>query len=139
MTLSFTVPGKPHAQGRARATINRNTGRPRMYEDKTSKAYKEKIAWCAIEAGADRNNLIAGAVLLNIAVYCPIPPTWTRQKRKDAAEGKVHMISRPDLDNVLKSIQDALSGIVYVDDRQVVDIRISKRYSDNPRVVVNIK
>ena len=43
---------------------------------------------------------------------------------------------KPDLDNVVKLILDAINGIVFADDKQVVSISASKAYSDTPRTTV---
>lgn len=40
-----------------------------------------------------------------------------------------------DVDNIIKPIQDALKGLVYIDDEQIIDILASKRkLSGNLRV-----
>lgn len=56
-----------------------------------------------------------------------------------------HMIDRlirptrkPDFDNIGKIICDALNGIAYRDDAQIVDALVRKFYSDTPRVIVEI-
>jgi Holliday junction resolvase RusA-like endonuclease len=45
---------------------------------------------------------------------------------------------RPDIDNCLKLIFDALNGIVWVDDCQVVKVTVVKRYGDVPGIVVSV-
>ena len=37
-----------------------------------------------------------------------------------------------------KIVSDALNGIAYRDDSQIVDARVVKRYSDNPMVKVSV-
>lgn len=44
-----------------------------------------------------------------------------------------------DLDNYLKAVLDALNGICFVDDSQVVKIAGTKNYSDNPRIIIQIE
>jgi Holliday junction resolvase RusA-like endonuclease len=48
-------------------------------------------------------------------------------------------MAKPDGDNVLKIIADALNGIAYYDDTQVVSQSITKEYSLEPKVVVRIQ
>jgi Holliday junction resolvase RusA-like endonuclease len=43
---------------------------------------------------------------------------------------------KPDLDNVAKAVLDAINGIVYVDDAQVINLVATKRYATDPRVEV---
>lgn len=45
---------------------------------------------------------------------------------------------RPDFDNLAYLVTNALKGIVYVDDSQVVDCHIRKRYSQNPRTLIYV-
>jgi len=63
--------------------------------------------------------------------YMPIPKSWSKKKRL-AAVGEYH-IKKPDSDNLLKTIKDALNGIAYVDDSQVVITITHKLYAiDEP-------
>jgi Holliday junction resolvase RusA-like endonuclease len=45
---------------------------------------------------------------------------------------------KPDVDNIAKSIQDALNKVLYRDDSQIVLLIVGKRYADVPRVEVSI-
>lgn len=45
----------------------------------------------------------------------------------------------PDVDNVAKSVLDALNGVAWDDDRAVSCLLINKYYSQRPRVEVTIK
>jgi Holliday junction resolvase RusA-like endonuclease len=50
----------------------------------------------------------------------------------------VHHTSKPDADNLIKVVKDALNSVVYGDDSQVADQRCVKAYSDRPRVEVTV-
>ena len=52
--------------------------------------------------------------------------------------GKERPTRKPDFDNIGKIICDALNGIAYRDDAQIVDALVRKFYSDTPRVIVEI-
>ena len=45
---------------------------------------------------------------------------------------------RPDLDNLAKAVKDALKGVIYADDSQIVEAHLFKRYGE-PQVKVQIK
>lgn len=49
---------------------------------------------------------------------------------------KNHPLKKPDADNVAKIILDALNGIAYLDDKQVVDLGVHKSYNATPGVLV---
>jgi Holliday junction resolvase RusA-like endonuclease len=73
-----------------------------------------------------------------IDVSLGVPSSWSKAKRKRALESTLPAASRPDLDNVLKAVMDAMRGIVFNDDKQVVGITALKRYGETPQVTVNV-
>ena len=61
-----------------------------------------------------------------------------KAKRARALDGQ-EIPGKPDLDNVAKGVLDALNGVAYVDDTQVVRLLVQKQYSLEPRLVVTVK
>lgn len=55
-----------------------------------------------------------------------------------ARAGLVHKRSRPDIDNLVKAVLDALNGVAYTDDNIVADIHAKKQYSATDSVTVEI-
>lgn len=53
--------------------------------------------------------------------------------------GTVRPSRKPDVDNVLKAVLDALNGVAYKDDSRVVHVAASKFYSNDPKIVIRIK
>ena len=47
--------------------------------------------------------------------------------------------SKPDIDNILKFVNDCLSGLVYNDDRQITTIIASKRYAEEEGILIKIR
>ena len=60
------------------------------------------------------------------------------KKRQQMLAGLIRPTKKPDLDNVIKSILDALNKVAYHDDTQIVSLSMEKFYSDSPRVEVTI-
>jgi Holliday junction resolvase RusA-like endonuclease len=89
-----------------------------------------------------------GQVEMHIKAYFNIPkskkPTAkkpkleTLKKYQDLICGRVRHTTKPDWDNVGKIISDALNGLAYDDDSQIVSATVEKFYSDNPRVEIEI-
>ena len=72
-----------------------------------------------------------------IEIIQAIPKSWSNSKHLKAERGDIVPVSRNgDLDNIAKSILDALNGNVYEDDCQVTTLMITKRYGADPYVVV---
>ena len=51
-------------------------------------------------------------------------------------DGKIRPTKKPDVDNIVKTIMDAGNGVIWHDDKSVVEVVVCKWYSDNPRVEV---
>lgn len=133
--IRFTVYGEPVAQGRPRATnIN---GHIRMYDPKKSRDYKHYIRLVASQHKPEK--LLTGPISMKVAIYKPTLKSFSKKKRVAAEKGELRPITKPDVDNYVKAIKDALKSVIWKDDSQVVDLHISKWYSDTPRIEVEIE
>lgn len=75
-------------------------------------------------------------VMLSIVFYMPIPKSWSKVKQHNIV-GEPHG-SRPDLDNLIKLVTDAMNGIVYTDDSLVWAITSSKQYGTEPHIEIQV-
>jgi Holliday junction resolvase RusA-like endonuclease len=107
-----------------------------MYDPPKSREYKDKIK--GIIAGLV-NEPLECPLEVSIVAHVGIPKSKPKKFRGDALRGAVKPTKKPDVDNMAKIVLDGCNGILYKDDCQVVDLRIVKIYSDNPRVEVEIK
>ena len=67
---------------------------------------------------------------VDIGFYIGIPKSWSKKKKK--LKNGQYCDNSADLDNYLKAILDSLNKVVYIDDRQIVEISARKIYSDQP-------
>jgi Holliday junction resolvase RusA-like endonuclease len=67
-----------------------------------------------------------------------VPRSWPAKKRDAALTGVVRPTGRPDWDNLAKSGLDALNGIVFADDSQVVEATVKKVYSEVPLLRIEV-
>ncbi len=130
MELQFTVPGKPRGKGRPRF------GNGRTYTDKQTLEYERLIATRAAEAMPCP--AVCTPVLVRIYAHHAIPVSWSKARRARAQDG-LELPGKPDLDNVAKAVLDALNGVAYADDTQVVRLVVQKQYSLDPRLEVTVK
>lgn len=131
MTCSFQVLGKPVGKGRPRfSTVN---GYVRPYTPTKTVEFENlvRIAW--MNAGFEKMD---GMLSIGIDAYFPIPTSYS--KKKQAALEGADYDKKPDVDNICKSVLDALNGIAYDDDKQVVSVVIRKMYSATPRTNIVI-
>ena len=74
-----------------------------------------------------------------VRAFYGIPKSTTKRKRAEIAAGACRPTKKPDFDNVFKILCDALNGIAYADDAQIVQASIRKRYTPcDPHVEVSI-
>ena len=85
------------------------------------------------------DTLIQGAIDLHVTILLPIPESESKKRKALMASNAILPTKKPDGDNVLKAIKDAINGIVWRDDSQVVDGHYSKRYSVTPGVRVIVQ
>jgi len=84
--------------------------------------------------------IIEGAVEIVVAIYREIPKGFSQKKVRLALTGTLRPLARPDVSNILKSVEDScLTGIVIRDDSRIVSATVEKWYSDRPRVEIQVK
>ena len=81
---------------------------------------------------------LTGAVDLRATFYRAVPGSWSNRKRAQAMANEILPTTKPDFDNLVKMV-DALKGVVWIDDAQVIDCHLFKRYSDRPRTVIEVR
>lgn len=133
--IEFTIYGDPVAQGRPR--FSNAGGFVKAYDPKKSRDYKDYVKLAAAEKAPAK--LLEGALSIVIKVYRPMPKAFSQKKAAEAEAGRIRPITKPDADNYLKGIKDALKNIMWKDDSQIVDAYVSKWYSQKPRVEVQIQ
>ena len=133
--VSFVVPGE--AVGKGRPRVSTIGGHARMFTPTKTANYETLIALAAQQAMQGRE-LIAGPVLLEMKIFVSVAASWSKKKRAEALSGDVMPTKKPDADNVLKAICDGINGIVFKDDVQVVNVSLSKRFSETPGVSVRV-
>lgn len=133
--VEFIIPGNPVPQARPRA--GKRGSKIVMYDPKESKEYKQYVALIAKQHAP--KTLLEGALSVRIKIYREIPKSTTKKDRALIFEGIKRPVTKADTSNYVKGIEDALNGIIYKDDSQIVDLYASKFYSDNPRVEIEVR
>ena len=129
--ITIEIPGYPVAKGRPKFTrtgIAYTPAKTRNYE-----AFVKLIAVQAMNGAAP----LLEALNVRVVAECAIPQSWSKKKRDLAARGILRPTTRPDADNLVKSL-DGMTGITWKDDSQIVELSVSKIYSEQPRLLVTI-
>ena len=135
--LMFEIPGSPIGQGRPKfSTIN---GHAKAYDPEKSRNYKAYVRLLATQAMNDSGfTMIEGPCCLSIDAYFEVPKSKSKKFREAALSGLEYPTKKPDIDNIIKAIQDALNGLAYKDDALIVRLHTVKLYSEIPRVEVSL-
>lgn len=133
MVVEFTVLGTPIAKGRPR--FARRGKWVQAYTPDKTVQYENLVKLSY--AQYDGIKLI-GAIRAEIHAYFPIPKSASKKKQALMLENKEKYVKKPDAENIVKGILDALNGIAYDDDSQITELLVTKAYSDKPRAEVKL-
>jgi Holliday junction resolvase RusA-like endonuclease len=134
--LMYTVYGEPVGKGRPRFARRGNF--VSTYTPQKTKSYEDEIRMMA-KAAMGASEPLETPVTVAIYIRVGIPASFSKQKRKDALSGIIKPTKKPDLDNVAKCFLDSMNEIVYLDDKQVVNLHVTKIYAETPAVEVMVK
>ncbi|UXY55371.1 RusA family crossover junction endodeoxyribonuclease [Pseudomonas tohonis] len=137
--VEFFVPGEPVGKGRPKTSARRVGDKvfTKHYTPAKTVNYEGLIAHAGSQAMQARA-LIVGPVLVEMHMGLSIPQSMSKKRKALAVAGRVFPTKKPDMDNVIKAIFDGLNGVVWVDDVQVVDTVVRKRYAETPGVRVRV-
>jgi Holliday junction resolvase RusA-like endonuclease len=139
-SISFTVDGKPAPQGSMKGVaITRADGSPGTIfksDNPRTHPYREQVAWEALRARA-----AAGIHQLFAPITVPVAVsmTFVFKKPKSCPASRTRPVVKPDYDKLARSTTDALTGILYADDCQVVDGEQHKIYGDVEQVHICVR
>ena len=136
--ISFELHGEPTGWQRTGLRVVTPKGKKpfaTVYKRAETRAYERALALAA--KVVMKGKPIGGALKLTVTAFMPVPASWSQRKRDAALAGTIRPVVKPDWDN-LGGMTDALKGIVWADDAQVVDGRVVKVYDERPRLRVEI-
>ena len=135
-TYTAVVLGDPVAQGRPR--FSRQGGFVKAYDPAKSRDYKSYVRLIAAQNAPD--SPVEGAIEFSLRIYRTIPKGMPKYKREAAKEGRLRPVTKPDVSNVLKGVEDALKGVWYKDDSQIVGYGVlGKWYDERPRIEIMMR
>lgn len=132
MEISFVVYGEP--RGKARPRVTRNG----TYTPDATVVYEELVRARYREAAQGRKFNPDEEIEIDIKACYNMPKSASSRVRNAMLNGKIQPKKKPDIDNIIKIICDALNGIAYRDDAQVVKVTCVKEYGNIPQVDVTI-
>lgn len=105
------------------------------YTPRKTREYEDAVR---LIAQAAKIRAITGEISMTVYFYMPIPKSWSNAKKQRAESEEIRPTTKPDLSNLVKAIEDALNGIAYKDDSQIVKLTAEKYYGV-PRTEIEVK
>lgn len=133
--IKLTIPSEPIAQGRPRF-VSRGKF-VSTYDPPKSKAYKEIVAQYAREQY--HGKLLEGQLYVVLNVFRSVQKSILKAERARRLSGAHRPTVKPDIDNYFKAVTDACTGIIWRDDALIVNAKMGKFYSEDPRVEIYVE
>lgn len=121
--VSVTIPGPPTPQKRHRHVVVGHS--VRTYDPSA----KDKAAFRAEVEARTAARLLEGPLAVRIECWFPRPASHLRKDGGLAKSAPIWHVQRPDADNLAKFALDALNGVLWLDDSQVVELTVSKDWT----------
>jgi Holliday junction resolvase RusA-like endonuclease len=133
--MNFTVEGTPVGKGRPKFARRGNF--VSTYTPTKTRNYEDIIKAAATQAMTEPP--ITAPLRVFVYIDMPVPVSYSKKRKEACLAGAEHPTKKPDIDNVAKCFLDAMNGIVYVDDSQVVSLHITKVYGTVGMVEVVVR
>lgn len=132
--VQFTVPGEPVGKGRPRFV--RITGR--AYTPERTSNFETLVKWEYHRQCGGQKFDDSAQLGIRVEAFFSIPKSKPKKLQKDMELGVVRHTHKPDADNLLKCVADALNHIAYHDDSAIVYAEVVKKYGKTPETRVTI-
>lgn len=133
--IEFTVYGEPIGKQRARVVLRGS--KVSSFTPSKTRTYEKLIRDTFM---VNRfNSFEDKPVKITLKAFYPIPKSNTKKMKENKLRGLILPCVKPDIDNVCKSVLDALNEVAFNDDKQVVELELSKRYSNTPRLEIKVE
>lgn len=133
-SVTITLAGEPVAKGRPRFAMRGHV--PMVYTPAKTMNYESALRAKAHLEMKDRP-MFDGPVAVEMLAQVEVPKSWPKKKQAAAFLGEIAP-GKPDVDNYAKLVGDALNGVVWTDDAQIVDLHARKKYGQ-PLLVVTVR
>ena len=129
MNLSFFAAGIPKAQPRVKAFVR--GGHAGVYTPDSAEAWKQAVRREAIANAPE--SIVTGVVRIQLDFFLPRPKVHLDKHGVPKPKSPVWCQKKPDLDNLIKAVTDAITDTqkVWLDDSQICEITATKTYAIN--------
>lgn len=138
--IHIVVPGPPKAWERAgHRIVDKKDGGRFVSSYTPSKQRREQNAIRDLASRAMNGRPpFDGPIELKFVAHMTVPASWSLKRQRMALSDQIRPTPKPDISNLIKLCEDAMSKIVFRDDSLITDCHLWKRYSDRPRLDIYI-
>ena len=122
--------------GKARPRMNTRTGR--AYTPTNTKLYEYSLRQWFIRA-YPYFKPIESRVKVSIIAYFDIPKSTSKKKEAEMLKDNISPTKKPDIDNIIKIVLDAMNKFAFKDDTQVTKLEVEKKYAETSKIYVKIE
>jgi len=133
MTLSIVVPGNPI--GKQRPAF----GKGHAYTPAKTRTYESFIKSLFVAKYGDAFTPLEGPLEMEILCIFAVPMSASKKRALDMLWQREWPTKRPDLSNILKAGEDALNGLAFRDDSQIVSLSVVKQYGKRAQMEIKIR
>ena len=134
MMYEFEVIGD--IKGKARPRVNTYTCQ--VYTPNTTKDDEELIKQY-FKIKYPRYVPLENRVSVKIIAYFKMPKTTSKKDKDLILDGKLSPTKKPDIDNIVKIILDALNKMAFKDDNQITKLEVEKVYSEEEKIYIKVE
>lgn len=134
MTYEFEVIGD--IKGKARPRVNTYTCQ--VYTPTSTKDYEELVKQY-FKIKYPRYVPLENRVSVKIMAYFKVPKTTSKKDKELIEAGKISPTKKPDIDNIVKIILDALNKMAFKDDNQITKLEVEKLYGEEEKICIRVE
>lgn len=134
MRYEFEVIGK--IVGKERPRVNMYSGM--VYTPGKTKDY-ETLIQQSFKIKYKNFMQLEGRISVEIIAYLAIPKSAKKSEIPKMLDNEISPTKKPDVDNITKSVLDAMNNFVFKDDNQVSKVTVEKRYGNVEKIVVKVE
>jgi Holliday junction resolvase RusA-like endonuclease len=129
MKIDFFVAGIPKAQPRVKAFVR--GGHAGVYTPDSAEEWKQAVRSNATVVAPE--SILKGPIRVELDFFLPRPKAHYKRDGSLKADQSIWHTSKPDLDNLIKAVTDAITDTqhIWLDDSQICEITATKTYAMN--------
>lgn len=123
-------------KGKARPRVNTYTCK--AYTPNDTKDYENLIKQY-FKIKYPRYEPLEGRISVKIEAYFEVPKSTSKKDKQMIEEGSLSPTKKPDIDNIVKIVLDALNKMAFKDDNQITKLEVEKFYGKEEKIVVKVE